>query len=83
MENDSPIKGKIQGQEEINQTERVEHPGLNGGEKWDSTLYIRVPEREMALASCLDPNVTKRIKKTREVPSYQKKMTSQDITKIK
>jgi hypothetical protein len=83
MQNDSPIKGKIQRQEKIKQTERVEHPGLNGGEKWDATLYIRVPERKMGLASCLDPDVTERIKKAGEVPFYQKQLTSQDVTKIK
>jgi len=82
MNNDNPIEGKIQRQEKIRQTERVEHPGLNGSEKRNSTFNIRVPEREIPLAQCLNPDETKRIKETGKISLDQKDLTSKYITEI-
>lgn len=82
MKNNGPVEGQIQRQKQIEDTERVKHPWLDGCKQRHSALDIGVPEEKVPLTHRLNPNETERLEKTGEVSLNQEDSANQGVAEI-
>jgi len=83
MKNDGPVKGQVERQEKVWETQGIEHPGLDGSKKRHTTFYIWVPERKMTLSDSFNPDKAKGIKKSGKVTFYQQDLARKNVREIK
>jgi hypothetical protein len=83
MENDGPVKGQIQRQEKVWETQGVKYPWLDGGKKRHTTFYIWIPERKMTLTDSFNPDKTKWIKKGGKISFHQQDLAGENVVEVK
>jgi hypothetical protein len=83
MKNNGPVKGQVERQEEVWETQGVEHSRLDGGKKRHTTFYVWIPERKMTQTYSFNPYKAKGIKKCGKVSFHQQDLTGENVVEVK